>query len=101
METQQVRISSTEYVVRQVLLWSVLEHRNATHLYNAAGNSEQMKPLFFAFAGANGSVGSVQWNETLIRGLGTEDLMGIFIALERLEIPQQQQASTTPSGIIV
>lgn len=98
METQQVRISSVEFTVRQVVLWSVLDHRNKNALYSASGDNDQMAPLFFAIAGANGSVGSVEWNETLVRGLGTEDLMGIFIALERLQAPQQ---TASPSGIIV
>lgn len=93
MNTQQVQISSTEFTVRQVILWAVLDHKNKDTL---CATNENFADLFIVI-GTN----RVAWKETIVRQLPTEDLMAIFIQLERVSANQPTAKQKAPGGIIL
>lgn len=80
MEKKQVAISPIEFVVRQILVWAVLNHPKADNFYRKAPEEAGVKQLFMVL---DKTESRVVWNEQVVSSLPLEDLMGLFIGCER------------------
>ncbi len=87
MNEQSRIISGDEFVFRTVVLNMILLHRNKQSLFEATKDDKNFQSLFVAF-----NPSQADWNRQILVQIPSEDLAGIFFALERMQVSEKKSS---------
>lgn len=85
-----------EAMLRQILIWIILSHHKGVQFYKKAKNDISLKSLFIVF---DMEQKRFEWNKTTLQNLVIDDLMGIYLGIERADEPDEPNKPS--SSIIV